>query len=65
MKSLREFMRQKHLTNAIRCSLENFSLLESQDAKDDNALRRIAINPLYAISTLYYSIDSAIPIALV
>ena len=65
MKSLREFMRQKHLTNAIRCSLENFSLLESQDTKDDNALRRIAINPLYAISTLYNSINSAIPIALV
>ena len=65
MKSLREFMRQKHLTDAIRCSLENFSLLENQDTKDDNALRRIAINPLYAISTLYKSINPSIPVALV
>ena len=57
MKSLRVFMRQKHLTDAIRCSLENFSLLENEDKKDDNALRRISINPLYAISTLYNSIN--------
>ena len=57
MKSLREFMRQKHLTDAIRCSLENFSLLENEDKKDDNALRCISINPLYAISTLYNSIN--------
>lgn len=53
MKSLHVFMRQKHLTDAIRCSLENFSILENQDNLDENALRRIAINPLYAISTLY------------
>lgn len=65
MKSLRVFMRQKHLTDAIRCSLENFSLLENEDKKDENALRRIAINPLYAISTLYNSINPSIPIALV
>ena len=61
MKSLHVFMRQKHLTNAIRCSLENFSLLENYDKKDEDALRRIAINPLYAISTLYYSISPSIP----
>ena len=72
MKSLRIFMRQKHLTDAIRCSLENFSLLENQDKtmvsanrQDENALRRISINPLYAISTLYNSINPSIPIALV
>ena len=65
MKSLRVFMRQKHLTDAIRCSLENFSLLESQDQKDENATRRISINPLYAISTLYNSINPSTPIALV
>ena len=64
MKSLRVFMRQKHLTDAIRCSLENFSLLENEDKKDENALRRIAINPLYAISTLYNSINPSIPFAL-
>ena len=65
MKSLRVFMRQKHLTDAIRCSLENFSLLENEDRQNENALRRIAINPLYAISTLYNSINPSIPIALV
>ena len=55
MKSLYVFMRQKHLTDAIRCSLENFSLLESHDTMDDGAPRRIAINPLYALSNLYNS----------
>ena len=86
MKSLRVFMKQKHLTDAIRCSLENFSLLENQEKtmvstnrpmvstnrpmvstnrQDENALRRISINPLYAISTLYNSITPSIPIALV
>lgn len=55
MKSLHVFMRQKHLTDAIRCSLENFSMLENHDRSDANALRRIAITPLYAISTLYNS----------
>ena len=52
MKSLRLFMRNKHLNDAYRCSLENFSILENQDVQDDNAVRRIAINPLYAISNL-------------
>lgn len=65
MKSLYVFMRQKHLTDAIRCSLENFSLLENQDTQDENALRRIAIIPLYAISTLYNTNNSDINIQLV
>ncbi len=60
MKSLHVFMRQKHLTDAIRCSLENFSLLENQDKQDENTLRHIAINPLYAISTLYKAITPSI-----
>ena len=55
MKSLHVFMRQKHLTNAIRCSLENFSLLEKIDIQDNNTLRSIVINPLYAVSNLYPS----------
>ena len=63
MKSLHVFMRQKHLTNAIRCSLENFSLLENQDKQDENALRRISINPLYAISNLYNLTSPSIPVA--
>jgi len=61
MKSLYVFMRQKHLTDAVRCSLENFSLLESFD-KVVEAPRRIAINPLYAISTLYNAATPFIPL---
>lgn len=53
MKSLHLFMRNKHLTYAIRSSLENFALLESLDTKDNNATRRILILPLFAISNLY------------
>lgn len=53
MKSLHMFMRYKHLTDAIRCSLENFALLESNDKQDSGALRRISIIPLFAISNLY------------
>ena len=55
MKSLYEFMRQKHLTDAIRCSLENFAQLENRDKKDDNALRRIQILPLFAVSNMFSS----------
>ena len=53
MKSLHLFMRYKHLTDAIRCSLENFGLLESFDKQDNGAYRRITIIPLLAISNLY------------
>lgn len=53
MKSLHLFMRQKHLNDAVRCSLENFSLLESIDKQDGNGQRRIRIIPLYAISNLF------------
>lgn len=53
MKSLRLFMRNKHLAEAYRCSLENFALLENQDAQDRNSIRRIMVNPLYAISNIY------------
>lgn len=61
MKSLHLFMKKKHLTEAIRCSLENFSLLENHDKNDENVIRRIDINPLYAVSTLYKSINPSIP----
>ena len=53
MKSLHLFMRNKHLTDAIRCSLENFALLEGCDKTSDGAVRRIQILPLFAISNLY------------
>ena len=52
MKSLYLFMRQKHLTEAIRCSLENFALLENHDKQDADALRHIWITPLFAVSNL-------------
>ena len=55
MKSLHLFMRQKHLTEAIRCSLENFALLESRDNQDNGANRKISVIPLFAVSNLYSS----------
>lgn len=53
MKSLYEFMRQKNLTDAVRCSLENFSAIEHCDKKANGAIRHVRVNPLYAISNLY------------
>lgn len=53
MKSLHLFMRQKHLTDAIRCSLENFAELENVDNANNGVVRRIKIIPLYAISNMY------------
>lgn len=53
MKSLHYFMKQKHLSYAIRCSLENFALLESADHQDGETPRHIQIIPLYAVSNLY------------
>ena len=53
MKSLYEFMRQKHLTEAVRCSLENFSELDYVDKKDDGAIRHVQLIPLFSISNLF------------
>lgn len=50
MKSLRVFMNKKHLIEAYRCSLENFSCVEYSDENDGNVVRKIMINPLYAVS---------------
>lgn len=54
MKSLRLFMRQKHLREAYRCSLENFSNFTFIDKLegDQEVTRHINIVPLYAISNL-------------
>lgn len=57
MKSLHLFMSSKHLTDAVRCSLENFALLESNDSKDNGVTRRISIIPLFAISNLYKNLQ--------
>ena len=52
MKSLWMFMREKHLTEAVRCSLENFGSFEYIDKEDNNAVRHVRICSLYAISSL-------------
>ena len=55
MKSLRLFMRRKHLLCAKRCSLENFGILEFTDKEDDKypaEPKRIYIHPLYCLSTI-------------
>jgi predicted AAA+ superfamily ATPase len=55
MKSLRLFMRNKHITDAIRCSLENFSQLVYRDNKESGEWRRVTICPLYAVSNIILS----------
>ena len=52
MKSLWDFMRDKKLSQAIRCSLENFGKFDYIDPKADNAVRHVEIVPLYAISQM-------------
>lgn len=55
MKSLRLFMRNKHLIYAKRCSLENFGVLEFTDTDDTHnadVLKHIYIHPLYCLSTI-------------
>ncbi len=52
MKSLWLFMREKELTNAIRCSLENYGEFTFTDTECSNAQRNVKICPLYAISRL-------------
>ncbi len=52
MKSLWMFMREKHLGEAIRCSLENFGEFTYVDNDDNQALRHVKICPLYAVSQL-------------
>ena len=52
MKSLWLFMRGKHLSKAVRCSLENFGILEYIGKEADNAVRQVTICPLYSISQM-------------
>jgi hypothetical protein len=52
MKSLWLFMREKHLTNAVRCSLENFGAFDYCDNEANGAVRHVEICPLYALSRL-------------
>lgn len=52
MQSLYLFMRKKHLTDAIRTSLENFASFKYVDNEDDGVTRNIRVVPLYALSCI-------------
>lgn len=52
MKSLWDFMREKGVSQAIRCSLENFGEFDYIDEKSDNAIRHVSIIPLYALNSI-------------
>ena len=49
MKSLWDYMRERKLSQAIRCSLENFGEFDYIDNRADGAVRHVRIFPLYAI----------------
>lgn len=51
MRSLWDYMRERKLSQAIRCSLENFGEFDYTDDKADGAVRHVRIIPLYAIRT--------------
>ena len=50
MKSLWDFMREKKLDQAVRCSLENFGKFDYIDAEAEGAVRHVEVYPLYALS---------------
>ena len=50
MKSLWDFMREKKLEQAVRCSLENFGKFDYVDAEAEGAVRHVDVYPLYALS---------------
>ena len=50
MKSLWDFMREKKLEQAVRCSLENFGKFDYVDAEAEGAIRHVEVYPLYALS---------------
>ena len=52
MKSLWLFLREKHLTDAVRCSMENFGTFDFVDREDGDAVRHVRICPLFALSQL-------------
>ncbi len=52
MKSLWIYMREKKLNVGVRSSLENFGTFEYVDPEAEDAVRHIAICPLYALSQL-------------
>ncbi len=55
MKSLWDFMREKKLDQAVRCSLENFGKFDYIDAEAEGAIRHVDVYPLYALSQFVMS----------
>ncbi|WP_373174270.1 hypothetical protein [Prevotella merdae] len=58
MKSLWSFMREKHITEAVRCSLENFGDFSYTDKEDADTVRHVNVFPLYAVSQIIRSTTS-------
>lgn len=58
MKSLWSFMREKHITEAVRCSLENFGEFNYTDKEDADAVRHVNVFALYAVSQIIKSTTS-------
>ena len=58
MKSLWSFMREKHLTEAVRCSLENFGEFGYTDKENADTVRHVNVFPLYAVSQIIRSTTS-------
>ena len=54
MKSLWAYMRERKLTQAIRCSLENFGEFDYIDNMAEEPVRHVRIYPLYAIRELIW-----------
>lgn len=52
MKSLWNFMREKNLSYALRCSLENFAQFDYEDKLSSGAVRHVDVVPLYAIAQM-------------
>ena len=58
MKSLWIFMREKKLDRAVRCSMENFGEFEYIDNDAEDAVRHVAVCPIYAISMMPKLLDT-------
>lgn len=57
MKSLWMFMREKHLFEAVRCSLENFGEFEYVDNVASGEVRHVRVCPLYALSQVFSGLE--------
>lgn len=53
MKSLWQLMREKNLTYALRCSLENYGSFDYVDNQSGGAVRHVDICPIYAMADFW------------